>query len=58
MDAIAVTAGPGLIGGRAGGGHVRQGIAMGAGLPLIGVNHLAGHALTPAADRSGGAFLI
>lgn len=47
MDAIAVTAGPGLIGGVLAGVLCAKGMAIGAGLPLIGVNHLAGHALTP-----------
>ncbi|WP_375174020.1 tRNA (adenosine(37)-N6)-threonylcarbamoyltransferase complex transferase subunit TsaD [Pseudooceanicola sp.] len=47
IDAVAVTAGPGLIGGVMSGVMCAKGIAAGAGLPLIGVNHLAGHALTP-----------
>lgn len=47
MDAIAVTAGPGLIGGVLAGVMCAKGLSVGAGLPLIGVNHLAGHALTP-----------
>lgn len=47
MDAIAVTAGPGLIGGVLAGVMCAKGMAIGANLPLIGVNHLAGHALTP-----------
>ena len=47
MDAIAVTAGPGLIGGVLAGVMCAKGLAAGAGLPLIGGNHLAGHALTP-----------
>ena len=47
MDAVAVTAGPGLIGGVLAGVMCAKGIAAGAGLPLVGVNHLAGHALTP-----------
>lgn len=47
VDAIAVTAGPGLIGGVVAGVMCAKGLAAGAGLPLIGVNHLAGHALTP-----------
>lgn len=46
-DAIAVTAGPGLIGGVMSGVMTARGIAAGAGLPLIPVNHLEGHALTP-----------
>ncbi|WP_116132830.1 tRNA (adenosine(37)-N6)-threonylcarbamoyltransferase complex transferase subunit TsaD [Tropicimonas sp. IMCC34043] len=47
LDGIAVTAGPGLIGGVLSGVMCAKGLAMGSGLPLIGVNHLAGHALTP-----------
>lgn len=47
MDAIAVTAGPGLIGGVLSGVMCAKGLAAGSGKPLIGVNHLAGHALTP-----------
>jgi N6-L-threonylcarbamoyladenine synthase len=47
IAAIAVTAGPGLIGGVLSGVMLARGIAAGRGLPLIGVNHLAGHALTP-----------
>jgi N6-L-threonylcarbamoyladenine synthase len=47
VDAIAVTAGPGLIGGVLSGVMMAKGLAMGLGKPLIGVNHLAGHALTP-----------
>ncbi|RMC36393.1 tRNA (adenosine(37)-N6)-threonylcarbamoyltransferase complex transferase subunit TsaD [Paracoccus alkanivorans] len=47
LTAVAVTAGPGLIGGVMAGVMMAKGIAAGAGLPLVGVNHLAGHALTP-----------
>ncbi|RWR33198.1 tRNA (adenosine(37)-N6)-threonylcarbamoyltransferase complex transferase subunit TsaD [Sinirhodobacter populi] len=47
LDGVAVTAGPGLIGGVMSGVMCAKGIAAGAGLPLVGVNHLAGHALTP-----------
>ena len=47
LHAVAVTAGPGLIGGLLAGVMCAKGLALGAGLPLIGVNHLAGHALTP-----------
>lgn len=47
LDAIAVTAGPGLIGGVLAGVMLAKGIAAATDLPLIGVNHLAGHALTP-----------
>lgn len=47
LDGVAVTAGPGLIGGVLSGVMCAKGLAAAAGLPLIGVNHLAGHALTP-----------
>lgn len=47
LDAIAVTAGPGLIGGVLAGVMCAKGLSAATGLPLLGVNHLAGHALTP-----------
>ena len=47
IDAIAVTAGPGLIGGVLSGVMLARGLAAARGLPLVAVNHLAGHALTP-----------
>ncbi|MCC5975152.1 MAG: tRNA (adenosine(37)-N6)-threonylcarbamoyltransferase complex transferase subunit TsaD [Rubellimicrobium sp.] len=47
LDGIAVTAGPGLIGGVLSGVMCAKGLAAATGLPLVGVNHLAGHALTP-----------
>lgn len=47
IDAIAVTAGPGLVGGVLSGVMCAKGLSMATGKPLIGVNHLAGHALTP-----------
>lgn len=47
LDAIAVTAGPGLIGGVMSGVMTAKGLAAGCGKPLVGVNHLEGHALTP-----------
>ena len=47
LDGIAVTAGPGLIGGVISGVMLAKGLCAATGLPLIGVNHLAGHALTP-----------
>jgi len=45
--AVAVTAGPGLIGGLLAGVMLARGLAAASGLPLVPVNHLAGHALTP-----------
>ena len=47
LDGIAVTAGPGLIGGVLSGVMLAKGLCAATGLPLVGVNHLAGHALTP-----------
>lgn len=47
LDGVAVTAGPGLIGGVLSGVMCAKGLSAATGLPLIGVNHLAGHALTP-----------
>ena len=47
MDAIAVTVGPGLIGGLVAGIACAQGLSLGSGVPLVAVNHLEGHALTP-----------
>ncbi len=47
VDLIGVTAGPGLIGGVVAGVMCAKGLAYGSNLPLVGVNHLAGHALTP-----------
>ncbi len=47
IDAIAVTAGPGLIGGVLAGVMCAKGLSAATAKPLIGVNHLAGHALTP-----------
>ncbi len=43
LDAIAVTRGPGLAGSLVVGLNMAKGLALGTGLPLIGVNHLEGH---------------
>ncbi|MDE0611027.1 MAG: tRNA (adenosine(37)-N6)-threonylcarbamoyltransferase complex transferase subunit TsaD [Anaerolineaceae bacterium] len=43
MDAIAVTRGPGLVGSLLVGVNYAKGLALGAGLPLLGINHLEGH---------------
>lgn len=48
LDAIAATAGPGLIGGVIAGLMTAKGIALTLDKPLIAVNHLEGHALSPA----------
>ena len=47
IDAIGVTCGPGLIGGVVSGVMTAKGLSAATGAPLYGINHLAGHALTP-----------
>ncbi len=47
VDAVAAAAGPGLIGGVIVGLTTAKAIALVAKKPLIAVNHLEGHALTP-----------
>jgi N6-L-threonylcarbamoyladenine synthase len=47
VDAIAATAGPGLIGGVMVGLVTGKALAHAAGKPFVAVNHLEGHALSP-----------
>lgn len=47
VDAVAATAGPGLIGGVMVGLVTAKALAMATQKPLIAVNHLEGHALSP-----------
>jgi N6-L-threonylcarbamoyladenine synthase len=47
LDAIAATAGPGLIGGVMVGLVTAKALAMASDKPLIAINHLEGHALSP-----------
>lgn len=47
LDAIAATAGPGLIGGVITGLMCAKGLSLSLDIPLIAVNHLEGHALSP-----------
>ena len=47
LDGVAATAGPGLVGGVMVGLAAGKAIALARGLPLIAVNHLEGHALSP-----------
>ena len=56
VDAIAATAGPGLIGGVMVGLVTGKALAMAAGKPLVAVNHLEGHALSPRLADPGLAF--
>jgi N6-L-threonylcarbamoyladenine synthase len=46
IDAVAATAGPGLIGGVIVGLTTAKAVALAAEIPLVAVNHLEGHALT------------
>lgn len=47
LSAVAATAGPGLIGGVIAGLMSAKGLALALDIPLIAVNHLEGHALSP-----------
>ncbi|MCK0098188.1 tRNA (adenosine(37)-N6)-threonylcarbamoyltransferase complex transferase subunit TsaD [Qipengyuania sp. S6317L1] len=60
VDAIAATAGPGLIGGVMVGLVSGKALAMASGKPLVAVNHLEGHALSPrlAEERLGFPYLL
>ncbi len=51
IDALAVTRGPGLVGSLLVGVSAARGLALRTGLPLHGVNHLEGHALSPLMHR-------
>jgi N6-L-threonylcarbamoyladenine synthase len=56
VDAVAATAGPGLVGGVMVGLVAAKGLALAAGKPLVAVNHLEGHALSPMLSEPGLAF--
>jgi len=43
VDAVAATVGPGLVGCLLVGANYGRGLALAAGLPFVGVNHLEGH---------------
>ncbi len=53
VDAIAVTRGPGLPGSLVVGINMAKGLALGAGLPLVGINHLEAHAYAAWLYRAG-----
>ena len=50
LDAVAVTTGPGLAGALLVGVAAAKGVALAAGLPLVGVNHVAAHAYANVID--------
>jgi N6-L-threonylcarbamoyladenine synthase len=51
LDGVAATAGPGLVGGVMVGLSMAKALALAAGLPLMAVNHLEGHALSVRLSR-------
>ncbi|HEY5901453.1 MAG TPA: tRNA (adenosine(37)-N6)-threonylcarbamoyltransferase complex transferase subunit TsaD [Anaerolineales bacterium] len=54
LDVVAVTRGPGLAGSLVVGMNAAKGLALGLGLPLVGVNHLEGHIYSAWVDVDGG----
>ncbi|MEM7739623.1 MAG: tRNA (adenosine(37)-N6)-threonylcarbamoyltransferase complex transferase subunit TsaD [Pseudomonadota bacterium] len=60
VDLIAATAGPGLIGGVMAGFTFAKGLSLAAGVPLVPVNHLEGHARSAGleAEIDGEALLL
>ena len=53
VEAIAVTAGPGLIGALLVGVAGAQGVSYGLGIPLVPINHLEGHIFSPYLQKEG-----
>ncbi|MEZ4389987.1 MAG: tRNA (adenosine(37)-N6)-threonylcarbamoyltransferase complex transferase subunit TsaD [Polyangiales bacterium] len=51
LDAVAVTSGPGLVGALLVGVQAAKAVSFARSLPLVGVNHLAGHLLAPFLNR-------
>ena len=56
LGAVAVTYGPGLAGSLLVGLSLAKGIALGRGVPLVGVNHLEGHVYSVFVEGEGPAF--
>jgi len=56
LDAIAYTAGPGLIGALMVGGTVAHGLAMALDIPVLGVHHMEGHLLAPMLEENPPSF--
>ncbi|MEO5335197.1 MAG: tRNA (adenosine(37)-N6)-threonylcarbamoyltransferase complex transferase subunit TsaD [Magnetococcus sp. YQC-5] len=54
LACIAVTAGPGLIGGLLAGMAVAKGMTLALGVPLVGVHHMEGHLMSPFLDPAWG----
>ena len=56
LDGVAYTAGPGLIGALMVGASTGRALAMGLGVPAIGVHHMEGHLLAPMLEENPPAF--
>jgi len=56
IDAIAYTAGPGLIGALMVGAATGQALALALGIPAVGVHHMEGHLLAPMLEESPPSF--
>jgi len=56
VDAIAYTAGPGLIGALMTGASLASALAMAWNVPVLGVHHMEGHLLAPMLEESPPAF--
>ncbi|WP_409526548.1 tRNA (adenosine(37)-N6)-threonylcarbamoyltransferase complex transferase subunit TsaD [Nitrincola sp. MINF-07-Sa-05] len=56
VDAIAYTAGPGLIGALMVGASTARALALGLNIPAIGVHHMEGHLLAPMLEDNPPAF--
>ncbi len=56
IDGIAYTAGPGLVGALLVGASCAQALALGWGVPALGVHHLEGHLLAPMLEEAPPAF--
>lgn len=56
LDAVAYTAGPGLIGALMVGAATGRAMALGWGIPALGVHHMEGHLLAPMLEETPPAF--
>ncbi|MBB3330154.1 N6-L-threonylcarbamoyladenine synthase [Halomonas campaniensis] len=56
LDAIAYTAGPGLVGALMVGAATAHGMARALGIPVLGVHHMEGHLLAPMLEENPPAF--
>ncbi|MCF6754870.1 tRNA (adenosine(37)-N6)-threonylcarbamoyltransferase complex transferase subunit TsaD [Stutzerimonas degradans] len=56
IDAVAYTAGPGLVGALLVGASCAQALALAWGVPAVGVHHMEGHLLAPMLEEQAPAF--